>query len=88
MRRRTMDYVGIDYSVDLACSECAGITRVRYSRLLALLDVGGAVACTTCGRATNHDWTSVSKAQQLFRAYFDRARHALETPITHASVNH
>jgi len=83
-----MDYVGIDYSVDLACSECAGITRVRYSRLLALLDVGGAVACTTCGRATNHDWTSVSKAQQLFRAYFDRARHALETPITHASLNH
>jgi hypothetical protein len=83
-----MDYVGIDYSVDLACSTCAGITRVRYSRLLALLDVGGAVACTTCGRATNHDWTSVSKAQQLFRAYFDRARHALETPITHASLNH
>ena len=73
-----MDYVGIDYSVDLACSTCAGITRVRYSRLLALLNVGGAVACTTCGRATNHDWTTVSKAQQLFRAHFDRTQLVLE----------
>jgi hypothetical protein len=73
-----MDYVGIDYSVDLACSTCAGITRVRYSRLLALLNVGGAVACATCGRTTNHDWTTVSKAQQLFRAHFDRAQLVLE----------
>jgi len=78
MRRRTMDYVGIDYSVDLACSECAGITRVRYSRLLSVLDVGGAVACAKCGRATNHDWTTVTKAQQLFRAYADRAHVVLE----------
>ena len=78
MRSLPMDYVGIDYSVDLACSECAGITRVRYSRLLALLDVGGAVACATCGRATNHDWTTVSKAQQLFRAHFDRTQLVLE----------
>jgi hypothetical protein len=75
-----MNYVGIDYSVDLACSTCAGITRVRYSRLLALLDAGGAVACATCGRAMNHDWTTASKAQQLFRVYCDRARHALEAP--------
>jgi hypothetical protein len=79
MRRRTMDYVGIDYSVDLACSECTGITRVRYSRLLALLDVGGAVACAKCGRATNHDWTTVTKAQQLFRAHVDREQLALDT---------
>ena len=79
MRRRTMDYVGIDYSVDLACSECAGITRVRYSRLLSVLDVGDAVACAKCGRATNHDWTTVTKAQQLFRAHFDREQLALDT---------
>ena len=78
MRSRPMDYVGIDYSVDLACSTCAGITRIRYSRLLALLDVGGAVACATCGRVTNHDWTTVSRAQQLFRAYLDRAQLVLE----------
>jgi hypothetical protein len=74
-----MRYVGIDYCVDLSCSECAGTTRVRYSRLLALLDVGGAVACAACGRATNHDWTSVSKAQQLFREHCARARLALAT---------
>lgn len=71
-----MDYVGIDYYVDLACSRCAETTRVRYSRLLALLDVGGAITCGTCGRTTDHDWTSVSKAQQLFREHLDRARHA------------
>lgn len=69
-----MDYVGIDYYVDLACSRCAGTTRVRYSRLLALLDVGGAVTCAACGRATNHDWTSITKAQQLFREHLERAR--------------
>mgnify|MGYP003579250443 CR=1 len=71
-----MDYVGIDYYVDLACSRCAGTTRVRYSRLVALLDAGGAVTCAACGRATNHDWTSVSRAQQLFREHVDRARFA------------
>ena len=69
-----MDYVGIDYCVDLKCSECTGITRVRYSRLLALVEVGSAVACTACGRVTNHDWTSVSRAQQLFREHCARAR--------------
>ena len=73
-----MDYVGIDYSVDLECTECGGTTRVRYSRLLALLDAKGAVACAACGRAMNHDWTTAAKAQQLFRAYFARARLALE----------
>ena len=74
-----MDYVGIDYYVDLACSRCAGTTRVRYSRLLALLDAGDSAACAACGRAMNHDWTSVSKAQQLFREHCDRARLALGT---------
>jgi hypothetical protein len=69
-----MDYVGIDYSVDLGCTECGGTTRVRYSRLLALLDVKGAVACAACGRAMAHDWTTVAKAQQLFREHLDRAR--------------
>ena len=74
-----MDYVGMDYCVDLVCSRCAGTTRVRYSRLLALLDLGSAVACTGCGRAMKHDWTTVSKAQQLFREHFDRARLTLDS---------
>lgn len=69
----------MDYSVDLACSRCAGTTRVRYSTLLALLDVGSAVACATCGRTTNHNWSTVSKAQQLFREHFDRKRLTLES---------
>ena len=69
-----MDYVGMDYYVDLACSRCAGTTRIRYSGLLALLDLGGAVTCSACGRATSHDWTSVSQAQRLFREHLDRAR--------------
>jgi len=69
-----MDYVGIDYSVDLGCTGCGGTTRVRYSRLLALLDVKGGVACAACSRAMNHDWTTVAKAQQLYREHLDRAR--------------
>jgi hypothetical protein len=69
-----MDYVGMDYCVDLACGRCAGTTRVRYSALLALLAVGNPVACAACGRATNHNWTTVSKAQQLFREHFARTR--------------
>jgi transcription elongation factor Elf1 len=76
-----MDYVGMDYSVDLECSRCAATTRVRYSRLLALLSVGGTVACAACGRATNHNWTTVSKAQQLFREHFDRTRLRLEARV-------
>ncbi len=31
---------------------------------------GTSVACAACGRATNHDWSTVSKAQQLFREHF------------------
>jgi hypothetical protein len=74
-----MDYIGMDYCVDLACSGCAGTTRVRYSSLLTLLDVGGAVACAACGRTTNHNWATASKAQQLFREHFERTRLMLET---------
>jgi hypothetical protein len=69
----------MDYCVDLACSRCAGTTRVRYSRLLALLDVGEGVACASCGRTMNHNWATVSRAQQLFREHCDRARLMLET---------
>jgi hypothetical protein len=74
-----MDYVGMDYCVDLACSRCAGTTRVRYSKLLALLTVGNTVACAACGRATNHNWTTISEAQRLFREHFDRTRVKLES---------
>jgi hypothetical protein len=68
----------MDYCVDLACSRCAGTTRVRYSRLLALLDVGAGVACAACGRTMKHNWATVSKAQQLFREHFDKTRLRLE----------
>jgi hypothetical protein len=74
-----MDYIGTDYFVDLACSECARTSRIRYSRLLTLLTLGDAVSCAACGRATNHDWSTVHKAQQLFREHFARARFALES---------
>jgi hypothetical protein len=69
-----MDYIGIDYFVDLACSECARTSRIRYSRLLTLLTRSEPVACAACGRATNHGWSTVFRAQQLFREHFDRAR--------------
>jgi hypothetical protein len=74
-----MDYVGTDYFVDLACSECARTSRIRYSRLLTLLALGDVVSCAACGRATNHGWSTVFKAQQLFRQHFARARVALES---------
>src|ERR671912_165712 len=73
-RWRPMHYVGMDYTVDLACSHCAGATRVRYSTLLTLFSVRCAVTCAACGRATNHDWTTIAKAQQLFRAHLARTR--------------
>ena len=73
-----MDYIGTDYFVDLACSDCARTSRVRYSRLLTLLTNGDVVSCAACGRATNHGWSTLYKAQQLFREHF-AARVALES---------
>ena len=69
-----MDYVGIDYCVDLACSSCNKTTRIRYSRLIGLVADGQSVQCAVCGRATNHDWTTASKARLLFREHFAMAR--------------
>jgi hypothetical protein len=74
-----LDYIGTDYFVDLACSECARASRVRYSRLLTLLTNGDVVRCSACGRATNHGWSTLYKAQQLFREHFARVRVALES---------
>ena len=73
-----MHYIGIDYSVDLACSSCKSTTRVRYSTLLKLVTNGKPVACEGCGRATNHDGTSASKARLLFRKHFYNTRPTVE----------
>jgi hypothetical protein len=74
-----MDYIGTDYFVDLACSECARTSRVRYSQLLTSLTSGEIVSCAACGRATNHGWSTVFKAQKLFRQHLERSRVALES---------
>ena len=58
-----MDYVGIDYCVDLACSSCNKTTRIRYSRLIGLVADRQSVQCAACGRATNHDWTTALKSE-------------------------
>ena len=68
-----MDYVGVDYCVDLGCSSCSQPTRMLYSRLLTLVAAGSNVRCDFCGRATHHDWHSVSQARRLFGEYFAHA---------------
>jgi hypothetical protein len=69
-----MDYVGVDYCVDLGCSSCRHPTRMLYSRLLNLVAAGSGIRCEFCGRATHHDWGSISQARQLFAEYFAKAR--------------
>jgi hypothetical protein len=69
-----MDYVGVDFRVDLGCSSCNHTTRIPYSRLLTLVAAGTALRCTTCGRVTGHGWTSLSAAQQLISDYFANRR--------------
>ena len=68
-----MDYVGLDYCVDLGCSSCSHTTRMFYSRLLTLVAAGGGVRCDFCGRATNHGWGSLSQARRLVSEYFNHA---------------
>jgi len=65
-----MDYVGVDYCVDLGCASCNHATRISYRRLLTLVAAGTRVRCGFCGRATNHDWGTLSQARRLFSEYF------------------
>jgi hypothetical protein len=74
-----MEYIGVDYSVDLACSECHRTTRVRYSRLLNLTLAETGICCDACGRVTNHDWSSAAKARVLFREHMSTRRRATES---------
>jgi transcription elongation factor Elf1 len=72
-----MDYVGVDYCVDLDCSSCSHATRISYSRLLKLVAAGTQVRCGFCGRATNHGWGTLSQARRLFSEYFAAANPGL-----------
>jgi hypothetical protein len=71
-----MDYVGMDYCVDLECQACRKSTRLRYSLLLRLVTQGGRVTCAACGRVTSHDASSASRARALFERHFRRRRPA------------
>lgn len=71
-----MHYVGMDYCVDLECQACRKATRIRYSRLLCLVTQGARVVCAACGRVTGHDWTSASRARQLFQRHLRERRPA------------
>jgi len=72
-----MDYVGVDYCVDLRCSACSHATRIAYSRLLTLVAAGTPVHCGFCGRATNHGWGTLSQARRLISEYLAADKPAL-----------
>ena len=62
-----MDYIGVDPTVGLECSECQFVSRMAYSELLTRVMGNEIVICDSCGREMEHDWTTVTVVQNIIR---------------------
>ena len=62
-----MDYIGVDPTVGLECSDCQFVSRLAYSELLEAVNSGDSIHCDSCGRRMEHDWTTVSVVQNIIR---------------------
>ena len=67
LRRPVMDYIGVDPTVGLECSDCQFVSRLAYSELLDVVSAAHSIHCDSCGRRMEHDWTTVSVVQNIIR---------------------
>jgi len=45
-----MDYIGVDPTVGLECSDCQFVSRLAYSELLDCVTLEEVIHCDSCGR--------------------------------------
>jgi len=62
-----MDYIGVDPTVGLECSDCQFVSRLAYSELLDCVNADDIIHCDSCGRQMEHDMTTVNVVQNIIR---------------------
>lgn len=78
-----MDYIGVDPTVGLECSDCQFVSRLAYSELLDSVSLQDVIHCDSCGRQMEHDMTTVNVVQNIIRRRMKQANEAKEREIEH-----
>jgi len=73
-----MDYIGVDPTVGLECSDCQFVSRLAYSELLDFVTHEDVIHCDSCGRKMEHDMTTVSVVQNIIRRRMKQVHEAKE----------
>lgn len=73
-----MDYIGVDPTVGLECSDCQFVSRLAYSELLDSVTAADVIHCDSCGRKMEHDMTTVGVVQNIIRRRMKQVNEAKE----------
>ncbi len=73
-----MDYIGVDPTVGLECSDCQFVSRLAYSELLDCVTAADVIHCDSCGRKMEHDMTTVGVVQNIIRRRMKQVNEAKE----------
>ena len=73
-----MDYIGVDPTVGLECSDCQFVSRLAYSELLDSVTAEDVINCDSCGRQMEHDMTTVGVVQNIIRRRMKQVNEAKE----------
>lgn len=78
-----MDYIGVDPTVGLECSDCQFVSRLAYSELLDCVNALDVIHCDSCGRKMEHDMTTVNVVQNIIRRRMKQVNEAKEREVEH-----
>lgn len=78
-----MDYIGVDPTVGLECSDCQFVSRLAYSELLDCVNSQDVIHCDSCGRQMEHDMTTVNVVQNIIRRRMKQVNEAKEREVEH-----
>ncbi len=78
-----MDYIGVDPTVGLECSDCQFVSRLAYSELLDCVTTQHLIHCDSCGRKMEHDMTTVGVVQNIIRRRMQQVNEAKEREFAH-----
>ncbi len=69
-----MDYVGLDPTVGLECTDCRKIIRLTYSELLNRALDDHTLVCEGCHQPLDQGWTTVNLVQNIIRRRMQRSQ--------------
>ena len=68
-----MDYIGLDPTIGLECTNCQQVTRLSYSDLLETAVEDNQLDCDGCQLEIDHGWTTVGLVQNIIRRRMGQA---------------